>query len=174
MRQCQRVQLRLLHRISCVLLPQARVDTGTHYLSGCRGVTGLVPRPLCMKFDPLFTGGIKLQVPRAQTQCKFFQVVPVQNFVPAHSRLPPIGPAIKPHFDRSGIPKCHLHRSGQQHVNSTGVAPARQLDRSGQQRVISTRGAKRRSGETSVVCPASHSSQANRSTASSHVHQHKI
>jgi len=29
MRQCQRVGLRLLHRISCVLLPQARVDTGT-------------------------------------------------------------------------------------------------------------------------------------------------
>ncbi len=29
MRQCQRIQLRLLHRISCVLLAQARVDTGT-------------------------------------------------------------------------------------------------------------------------------------------------
>ena len=29
---------------------QERVDTGTHILSGCRGVSGLVPQPLCMKF----------------------------------------------------------------------------------------------------------------------------
>src|ERR1700678_715889 len=29
---------------------QERVDTGTHVLSGCRGVKGLVPQPLCMKF----------------------------------------------------------------------------------------------------------------------------
>src|SRR6202789_4149732 len=29
---------------------QERVDTGTHVLSGCRGVSGLVPQPLCMKF----------------------------------------------------------------------------------------------------------------------------
>jgi hypothetical protein len=29
---------------------QERVDTGTYVLSGCRGVSGLVPQPLCMKF----------------------------------------------------------------------------------------------------------------------------
>ena len=53
-------------------------------LSGCRGVVGLVPQPLCMKLDPLITGGLKLLITRKQMRNKHVPVAPpkknLQNY----------------------------------------------------------------------------------------------